>query len=231
LDNSDAFHQLVAGIRGIAPGRYSLDNSPIPDTIKGKYNIKVVESIKDDESSHIAKVLNQDDGKFYILKQIKNKLFYNPKIAHQIRSAYSGTDEARSIAVPLDVSEDEQYFYEIMHYFEAWTIVDILSINQNGVYGSLFRRWARDLISLLRPLHRRHLVHCDINPFNILVTKDIRVQLILIDFSSAISLNDTRKHEYIQVCPGFTAPEIIKYGTYSGSVRGNYGAIISVHAT
>jgi serine/threonine protein kinase len=111
------------------------------------------------------------------------------------------------VALPIEVIEDDDYFYEVLPYFKGFTLFQLMSSNKVGVRGELLERWAADLLDLIKPIHTFYprIIHRDISPFNLLVSSD-NLRLILLDFSSAIFMDQNGTSRIIAT-PGFTSPE------------------------
>jgi len=181
----------------------------------GKY--EVIRDLYDEALSRLQEVKNRYDGSVYLLKTIKNKSTYNPDVISIIRKAYEGTAVESRVAVPIEIREDGEYFYEILPYFKGFTLFELVTENKIGIRGALLELWAKDLLELVKPSHefRPTIVHRDISPYNLLVTSE-GLHLTLLDFSSAVSLEVGKSYQVIG-CPGFTAPEQreAKYSTRS----------------
>ena len=73
-------------------------------------------------------------------------------------------------------------------------------------------RIIRDLLQIIRQIHKRKLLHCDIKPANIIVRPDGHITLI--DFGSAARMG-SRPHGAVYVSRGYSAPELYQRGKIS----------------
>ena len=86
--------------------------------------------------------------------------------------------------------------YYVMDYIEGETLRD--HIREKGPFSSFRELWKylRPLCEGLRTVHGEKLIHCDIQPSNIMVGKNIDnndIRLILIDFGSCVSFEAGRE--------------------------------------
>jgi serine/threonine protein kinase len=197
--------------------RSSMEKSP--DVLLGKY--EVVRTIYDEPMSLLQLVNHRLTGDSFLLKTIRDKSSYHPDVIEAVKQAYSGTTVETRVALPLEILEDANSYYELLPRFDGWTVYDLVNSNSTGVYGALLETWTQDLLGLIAPLHNANvkLLHRDINPYNVLVTSD-HLRLVLLDFSSAVALEPGRTYTPI-ACPGFTAPE---------QRRGEYGPRCDVYS-
>jgi serine/threonine-protein kinase len=92
------------------------------------------------------------------------------------------------LSLPIEVFNENAFRYEVLNYYDGWTLAEIIETNQGnqfGVTACLLHDWTTQLLSLLSTLHKSGIIHRDINPSNILVLRD-SLELVLLDFSSAI---------------------------------------------
>lgn len=152
----------------------------------------------------VQSIVGQDT---YLLKTIKHKSSYQPETLQQVHDVYESTQVREQIALPIEILEDEDHFYEVLPYFKGPTLFELIQKNPQGIQGSLLESLAEDLLSLLAPLHTAipPLVHGDINPYNILLRLD-NLRLVLLDFSSASRATQSKTPRSV-VCEGFAAPE------------------------
>jgi hypothetical protein len=167
----------------------------------------VIRDLYNEPLSKLQIVQSVADGDTYLLKTILHKSAYQPDTLQRAVNVYSGTKVQGQIALPVEILEDDNYFYEVIHYFKGPTLFELIEKNPQGIQGSFLESLIRDLLGLLAPLHGATppLVHRDINPYNILLRLD-DLRLVLLDFSS-MSPAASEKATYSVVCEGFTAPE------------------------
>ena len=79
----------------------------------------------------------------------------------------------------------------------------------------LARSYLRDVVKGLEYLHYQKIIHQDIKPENLLVTKDGRVKISDFGVSRAL-LNDEEQLQQTEGTPAFQAPEIVEGVTREG---------------
>ncbi|KAI8334413.1 kinase-like domain-containing protein [Chlamydoabsidia padenii] len=104
----------------------------------------------------------------------------------------------------IDYFEDTNYLYLVTDYVNGSVIIDLHQNTKTPLDLSLCHSIFTQLVALLEYLHEQNIIHGDIKPDNILLTKDNQIKLI--DFGSAIQLNHTN-HTIIRRTPAFTPPE------------------------
>ncbi|KAI8379290.1 kinase-like domain-containing protein [Radiomyces spectabilis] len=107
-------------------------------------------------------------------------------------------------------------FYLVMEMVSGATVMDIQPFTVIKTYDdSNCRMIFRQLVAAVEYLHSQNILHGDIKPQNILLTKEHQVKLI--DFGSAISL-DTMSSSFFKGnytgTPAFMAPELLRKGKH-----------------
>ncbi len=115
----------------------------------------------------------------YLMKQLKT-----PPLLPSIN-----IPSTQGIAFPVRRLEYNGNSYEVIRYYDGWTLAEIIELNRNniGVCGALLTYWTKQLLDILVLLHLNSppIIHRDINPSNILVNSDT-LSLVLLDTSCAI---------------------------------------------
>ena len=170
-------------------------------------NYEIGRELYSEPLSRLQQVTNRLDGKPYLLKTIRRKAGYYPEVVEHIRRAYARTKLGPRVAIPIELREDRHHFYELLPYFNGWTLYELVHNSRFRVYGALLEEWAKDLLAIVSVLHtnRPRIVHRDISPYNVLVLAET-LNLALLDFSSAILAEGLETYEPI-ACPGFSSPE------------------------
>lgn len=77
--------------------------------------------------------------------------------------------------------------YEVLEYYDAWSLSGLLRENPKGFGGMWLELWLIELLEILIRLHGHDpcVVHRDVSPSNILVTKQ-KKQVVLVDCTSAV---------------------------------------------
>lgn len=153
------------------------------------------------------------------LKKSENKqvtLWKSGQGIYRVRKCFAGSDKIYQMIAQLKdealpaiyhVEEEDGVVQVEMEYIEGLTLTDILS--QGTLSEKQVCRVMKELCRIVDILHENDIVHRDIKPDNIMITKENRV--VLLDFDSA------RRFKLYQVedtrclgTPGYAAPE--QYG-------------------
>lgn len=153
------------------------------------------------------------------LKKSENKqvtLWKSGQGIYRVRKCFAGSAEIYQMIAQLKdealpaiyhVEEEDGVVQVEMEYIEGLTLTDILS--QGTLSEKQVCRVMKELCRIVDILHENDIVHRDIKPDNIMITKENRV--VLLDFDSA------RRFKLYQVedtrclgTPGYAAPE--QYG-------------------
>jgi len=103
---------------------------------------------------------------------------------------------APPLDTPLENVVDEAYEHydeEVIafrEYVEGVSLDRVMELSESPVHGALLGHWAQQIMQTLADLHCQGIVHRDISPANIVVTRDT-LQPYLIDLKSAIPHSDT----------------------------------------
>ncbi|XP_058079539.1 serine/threonine-protein kinase GRIK1-like [Magnolia sinica] len=126
----------------------------------------------------------------------------------------------------IDDPESDQ-FYMVLEYVDGERICDP-SGSPGGIGERSARRYLRDMISGLMYLHAHNIVHGDIKPENILVTRSGRVKIA--DFSVSHAFQDD--NDELWRSPGtplFTAPECCLGFSYHGKAADTWAIGITLY--
>lgn len=167
---------------------------------------RLIKLLQENPRSAVYRAVRVGDRKPCLIKKIKDKAFYRPDLIREIAKLYAETASQLTVALPQSILEDESNYYEVLDFYEGWTLGEVVGRNTTGICGSLFEEWMRDLLRLLIPLHRNGFVHRDISPYNLLLKSD-NLQMVLLDFSNALPVHSTLSASPF-FTPGFSAPEL-----------------------
>lgn len=117
------------------------------------------------------------------------------------------------LLVIVDYFEDDDHYYIVMEYHETMDLFDYIEYNER-VDESNVRKIFKQLALAVQHLHDHRIVHRDIKDENVVLDKELNVQLI--DFGSAAYLKHCKKYENFVGTLDYAAPEILKGQTYSG---------------
>ena len=152
-------------------------------------------------------------------------------IQNEKRSFERGLNEIRMLATLKNSCQDLNrshvvkildYFYYKEHLFIVQELLfePISHLLQENIFknSNNLKRLAVEILQSLDLLANNNIIHCDINPENILTVtkaKDDDIHYKIIDFNSAITNKDTELHSYPML--SYTAPEIIE-SKFSGKI-------------
>lgn len=203
--SSRHFDLLVSRFRANQPQIRRIPRHPQNPIFVDKY--RIIREVYNQPMSELHEVRDESNDKSYLLKTIKDKSTYEPGIVQAVAKAYEDSESRQWVALPLEILEDDNHYYEVLPYFKGDTLFDIMSLNPDGIQGALLETFAKDLLQLVQPLHCANppLVHRDISPRNVLLESN-ELRLILLDFSNAIEPNSARENDTLGL-PGFSPPE------------------------
>ncbi|XWS08329.1 hypothetical protein CRYUN_Cryun41cG0070100 [Craigia yunnanensis] len=167
---------------------------------------------------------NKNDGTPYAIKKICKSRLCKVRMT-QSETAMTNVLREVSIMKMLDhpnivnlveVMDDQRcdYLYMVLEYVEG-NVIRNLSEIQGHIDETTARRYFKDIIAGLTYLHSHNIVHGDIKPENLLLTKSGRVKIG--DFSVSQAFEDD--NDELWRCPGtpaFTSPECCLNTVYHG---------------
>lgn len=177
------------------------------------------------------------DGKPYAIKTFYKSRLLRVRVSP---TETAMTDVLREISIMktlehpniinlIEVIDDPEsdHLYMVLEYVEGKCICDP-SGSPGGIGESVSRRYLKDIIAGLLYLHSHNIVHGDIKPENLLVTKDGRVKIG--DFSVSKAFEDD--NDEIGRSPGtpvFTAPECCVGLTYHGKTADTWALGVTLY--
>lgn len=172
---------------------------------------KIHEKIGKGAFSSIYRAFDEKEQKNVAIKVIKKQRVM--KIMKQIRLEISllHSLDHPNIVTCFGSFEDKKYLYIILEYCEKGDLSELLKANVFSEQDVHF--YFSHLVSALKYLHTKQIIHRDIKPKNILVSNDNILKLTDFGFakhSNAIDMNKT-------ICgsPLYMAPEILSSSPYS----------------
>ena len=152
-------------------------------------------------------------GRIVAVKMLHESLTNDPGFLERFqREAHAAANLSHpNIVTVHDIGQDHHRHYIVMEFVEGLTLKQIIrNYNDEGKYMPINQ--ALDLTiqvsSGLGYAHRAELVHCDIKPHNVLVTRDDRVKVA--DFGIARAMSQaTQQGELSQIwgTPQYFSPE------------------------
>jgi eukaryotic-like serine/threonine-protein kinase len=116
-----------------------------------------------------------------------------------------------NIVTVHDIGQDDRRYYIVMEYVEGWTLKNLIRRHVQRTGEPLLVDRVLDLIvqvcAGIGYAHRSNVIHCDVKPQNVLVTRDYRVKVT--DFGIARALSESSVHDDSLVwgTPQYFSPE------------------------
>ncbi|GMV40671.1 MAG: hypothetical protein AMXMBFR64_23870 [Myxococcales bacterium] len=131
--------------------------------------------------------------------------------------------DAPSVVTIHDVVEANGTGYMVMEYLDGWTLADLLGHHGGRLRWSQTAPIAVAVLDGLRAAHAAGLIHRDVKPSNVVVTREEQVKLL--DFGAARQLTgyETRSVSAV-VTDGFAPPEQYDPRTVQDARTDVYGA-------
>ncbi|ORX49054.1 kinase-like protein [Hesseltinella vesiculosa] len=131
----------------------------------------------------------------------------------------------------VDQFEDDGNFYLVTEFVDGSVLLDLHNEHCQPIAMDICKLVFMQLVDTLSYVHSQGIIHGDIKPDNILVTK--KNQIKLIDFGSAFRVNaddDADKNHVASVenrcgTPAFTAPEFASYLMHDKTIQKQATAI------
>lgn len=109
-----------------------------------------------------------------------------------------------------DISEDCEYIYIVMDFVDGRNLASILK-DERALNEDIVVNYAKQICKVLEYLHSQEphpIIHKDIKPGNIMVTKEGRIKLI--DFGIAKEGNNEWNDSLLLATNGYVSPEILE---------------------
>ncbi|CAJ1979314.1 unnamed protein product [Sphenostylis stenocarpa] len=177
------------------------------------------------------------DGKHYAIKAFHKSHLLKLRVAP---SETAMTDVLREVLIMkmlehpnivnlIEVIDDPEsdHFYMVLEYVEGKWVCEG-SGPACGLGEETARRYLRDIVSGLTYLHAHNIVHGDIKPDNLLITRHGTVKIG--DFSVSQAVEDNK--DELRRSPGtpvFTAPECILGLTYGGKAADTWAVGVTLY--
>lgn len=158
------------------------------------------------------KVYHLLEGRLYACKSVVKSSFRTRKILDAFRveiKVHAGLDHPHIVKLK-EVLEDRDECHMIMELCAGGPLLD--AVSQQGNFSERdAARLLRQLLSALKYLHAKGIVHRTIAPENLLLTsKDLsKADLKVIDFGTAVRIMPNKRLTEVVGAPGFIAPEVL----------------------
>jgi serine/threonine-protein kinase len=132
----------------------------------------------------------------------------------------------RGVVRVYDVFEDNNTAYLVMEKLEGETLGENL-LRAGPLGAQQAERLALELLDALKTVHDAGLLHRDLKPDNVFLTRDGRT--VLIDFGSARTFSTRTVQHTRLVTPGYAAPEQYASSAKFGPYTDLYGLAATLH--
>lgn len=110
--------------------------------------------------------------------------------------------------------------YSVMEFISGQTLLDYKKHNKEKIHWKEALDIIKPMVMSLAVLHNNDIIHRDIAPDNIMITED--KELVLIDFGTAVEIEENDKSKEIELKRGYAPPE--QYSSH-----GNQGSWTDVY--
>jgi len=118
-----------------------------------------------------------------------------------------------------DMGKEKGCFFMVMEYLEGGTLKSHIKKNHGVLRKHLVTIWLQ-VCEGMRYAHANGIIHRDIKPTNIMITRDRRVKIL--DFGLAKAVTDVNQTKQLWGTPSFMAPELFQ-GDRAGFQTDIYG--------
>ncbi|GFY99337.1 mitogen-activated protein kinase kinase kinase 13 [Actinidia rufa] len=167
----------------------------------------------------VSVAVNKSDGQVFAVKSVDQRL----GLESQIEALENEIRILRSVSSPWVVKylgddetvEDGATSFRNLHleYMPGGTVADLVKKSGTDVEESVVRLYAWCIVSALRYVHAKGIVHCDVKGKNVLLGPTAGAAK-LADFGSAMEISDATPAEP-RGSPLWMAPEVVR-GEYQG---------------
>ena len=183
-------------------------------------NYQIIQKLGHGSFGAAYKVLNKNDNKYYVLKQISLQNTKNEELKEiQKEANILSKLNCEYIVKYFDSFSENNCLYIIMEFCEGLDLGKFIKehkANNKFFEMNLIYDFIRDLLKGIKYIHDKNIIHRDLKPDNIFIDKNNKLKIG--DFGISIILNDTR---YAKTHAGsyiYMAPEIIKSEKYNNKV-------------
>ncbi|XP_074861196.1 serine/threonine-protein kinase D1-like [Carettochelys insculpta] len=160
---------------------------------------------------------HRKSGRDVAIKVI-DKLRFPPRQENQLRNEVSILQSLHSpCAVQLEcVFEGPDRLFVVMERLHGDMLEMILSSETGRLPEPLAKFLTAQILSALRHLHARNIVHCDLKPENVLLASDEPYpQVKLCDFGFARIIEESSFRRSVVGTPAYLAPEVLRQHGYN----------------
>ncbi|MFZ5916224.1 MAG: protein kinase domain-containing protein [Chloroflexota bacterium] len=169
---------------------------------------RITAKLGDGGMAVVYKAIDQELGRQVAVKVLREgyaeDTSFLARFQREARAA-AGLDHPNIVSI-YDVGRDGHFYYLVMEYVEGQSLTALLGAN-----GALPVEDAVDLViqvcAGVGAAHRAGVVHCDLKPQNILVTRDGRVKVVDFGIAQALKAREAGQNEVVWATPQYAAPE------------------------
>jgi len=182
---------------------------------------KIIETLGQGSFGSAYKVINKNSNYTYVIKRILLKGANNEEIkAIQNEAKVLSSIDSEYIVKYYDSFSDNESFNIVMEYCDGLDLRKYINEHKEKnklIEKDLVYHIILDICKGLKEIHNKKLIHRDLKPDNLFLTKDLKVKIG--DFGIAKELNNS--NEYAKTQAGtmlYMAPEIINGEKYNKKV-------------
>jgi len=108
--------------------------------------------------------------------------------------------------------------YIITEVLHGGELFDLITSKTAKITERMAKKWIRQMLKVIKYLHKRDIVHRDIKPENFVFrTKDLESELVLIDFGMAIQIKPHEENAEMVGTVEYISPEIVLAAGFKGN--------------
>tara|TARA_Y100000813_G_scaffold193741_1_gene173357 strand:- start:323 stop:1126 length:804 start_codon:yes stop_codon:yes gene_type:complete len=171
--------------------------------------IDLIEPIGTGGEAKVMLGVDNQSGYPVAVKILHKSLFKNEKARERFK------DQAnlilylnhKNIVKLVDYIEDEEDIYLVMEYIEGDTLEDYINNISGPIPLEIAVPMMLEILSAIEFAHKRKIIHLDIKPSNIMITKKGDIKIL--DFGISVDLKNKEMSNQIMGSPFYMSPEQI----------------------
>jgi len=195
--------------------------------LRKKY--KIIEELGSGGMAKVYKAISLKSGNFYAVKVLRAEFIKNSEFVERFNIEFENAKVLKHqniVAVRYSGQEDD-IKYIIMDYIDGITLKDYMQ--KNGVIEyKVAIKIAMDVCSALEYAHSKDIIHRDIKPQNILITRDNIVKVMDFGISKALTSGTITMHGSTMGSVQYFSPEQAR-GSYAGASSDLYSLGVTLY--
>jgi len=177
------------------------------DGILSKYNLRPIKTLGEGASCRVVLATRKSDNLCVAMKIMSktkkvHEVMYNNEI--KILSELKQSNIIRLVEYGMDTKD----FYIVSQYATGGELFDRIVSEEWNLTEKSVAIIIRDMLRAINYLHKLQIVHRDLKPENFLFeSKDKDAKIILIDFGTALVVEDDKSYDDLVGTPYYLAPE------------------------